>query len=492
MRTVLQSKFLVLSVSTLSFISCSSKTDENKSESPNILFICVDDLRKELGCYGSTVKTPNIDKLASQGSLFFNHYAQVPTSGASRASMLTGHLPKQKSDLRNEACYENISNKSEAETPETMFHHLRRNGYYTVGIGKISHSADGYIYRYDEKRSDVKELPHSWDELCFDAGKWKTGWNAFFGYSDGTNRQGMKKNVKPYECAHIDGRELPDGHTTRLAVGKIKELADKKQPFCLAVGYFKPHLPFVAPQKYWDMYDEASLPLSPMKDIPEGCNLLTLHASGEINGYLLGDEKVSLNENVSDEYARKLRHAYFACISYIDDQVGQLLDVLDECGLSDNTVVVLWGDHGWHLGDLRVWGKHTLFEKALNSCLIVKSPTCKKGIKNTRIISSIDIYPTLMDLCGVQKPSGLDGKSFVNLLNNPNDSTWTDQSYSYFNDGVSLRTSDYRISVYDKKGYIFTELYRYDDDCIEKKNVADENNEILEEHSNLKSLILSK
>lgn len=492
MRTILGSKYLLLSVSTLSFLSCSSKTEKNKSERPNILFICVDDLRKELGCYGSVVNSPNIDKLASEGSLFFNHYAQVPTSGASRASMLTGHLPKRKSDLRNEACYENISNKPEVETPETMFHHLRRNGYYTVGIGKISHSSDGYVYGYEDQRSDIKELPYSWDELCFDSGKWGSGWNAFFGYSDGTNRQGMKKKVKPYECAHVEGIELPDGHTTRLAVDKIKELSERKQPFCLAVGYFKPHLPFVAPKKYWDLYDESSLPLSPMKDIPEGCNLSTLHGSGEFNGYLLGDEKVSLKKNVSDDYARKLRHAYFACISYIDDQIGELLNALDEYGLSDNTIVVLWGDHGWHLGDLRIWGKHTLFEKSLNSCLIVKSPNCKKGVKNRRIISSVDIYPTLMDLCGVQKPSGLDGKSFATLLNNPDDRNWPDQSYSYFNDGVSLRTSDYRISVYNKNGNIFTELYRYDDDCIEKKNVVDENTDILELHANLKSLILRK
>ncbi len=150
-----------------------------KGEKPNILFICVDDLRRELGVYGSLAKTPNMDKLASQGSVFFQHYVQVPTSGASRASMLTGHLPKAASDLSNEACRMRLSDKPEGEIPETMFHHLRRNGYYTVGIGKVSHYADGCLYGYEEPKTNKLELPYSWDEMLFDAGKWGNGWNAF-------------------------------------------------------------------------------------------------------------------------------------------------------------------------------------------------------------------------------------------------------------------------------------------------------------------------
>ena len=156
---------------------------------PNVLFICIDDLRRELGVYGSEVITPNIDGLAAEGSLFLHHYAQVPTSGASRACMLTGCLPKNKNDLSNEACKIRLSSKAEGDEPETLFHQLKRNGYYTVGIGKISHYADGYLYGYSKPVSQKLELPYSWSEMLFDAGKWGTGWNAFFGYSDGSNRQ---------------------------------------------------------------------------------------------------------------------------------------------------------------------------------------------------------------------------------------------------------------------------------------------------------------
>ncbi len=450
-----------------------------KPEKPNVLFICVDDLRRELGAYGSVVKTPNIDRLASEGSLFFQHYVQVPTSGASRASMLTGHLPKSKSDLSNEACKTQLSDKQEGDIPETMFHQLRRNGYYTVGIGKISHYVDGCIYGYTEQKSNKPELPYSWDEMLFDSGKWGTGWGAFFGYADGTNRQSRKRQVKPYECADVPDEGYPDGLTANLAVKKLKELANKDQSFCLAVGFFKPHLPFTSPKKYWDLYNEASLPISPMPDIPEGCNTFSLHESAEFNGYQLGEEKASIDKKVSDNYARKIRHAYFACVSYMDAQVGKVLDALQASGKADNTIIILWGDHGWHLGDLRVWGKHTLHETSLSSALVVKAPGNKKGVKNERIVSSIDIYPTLMELCGIPQPEGLEGQSFAGLLNNPNDKKWKEAAYSYFRNGITLRTPEYRFTRYNNKGETITELYQYGKDRIERKNIANEKPEIV-------------
>lgn len=451
----------------------------DKSGKPNVLFICIDDLRRELGSYGSIVKTPNIDRLAAGGSLFFQHYVQVPTSGASRASMLTGHFPKEKSDLSNEACRTRLSDKPEGETPETMFHHLRRNGYYTVGIGKISHYVDGCLYGYEAPKSDIPELPYSWDEMLFDAGKWGNGWNAFFGYADGTNRQSRKKQVKPYECADVPDEGYPDGLTANLAVKKLNELARKDQPFCLAVGFFKPHLPFTSPKKYWDMYDEAGIPLSPMADIPEGCNTFSLHESAEFNGYRLGEEKASIEKRVSDDYARKLRHAYFACISYVDAQVGKVLDALAASGKAENTIIILWGDHGWHLGDLRIWGKHSLHETSLSSALVIKAPGYKKGVKNNRIVNSVDIYPTLMELCNIPQPEGLEGHSFVRLLNKPDDKSWKEIAYSYYRNGMTLRTPEYRFTRYNKNGETITELYQYGEDRTEKKNIAGEKPEIV-------------
>ena len=315
--------------------------------------------------------------------------------------------------------------------------------------------------------------------MLFDAGKWGNGWNAFFGYADGTNRQSRQKQVKPYECADVTDEGYPDGLTANLAVKKLHELASKDEPFCLAVGFFKPHLPFTSPKKYWDMYEESSIPISPMPDIPEGCSKVSLHESPEFKSYQSGEEMPSTDKRVSDEYARKLRHAYFACVSYMDAQVGKVLEALDKSGKADNTIIILWGDHGWHLGDLRVWGKHTLHEISLSSALVVKAPGHKKGIQNNRIVSSIDIYPTLMELCDITPPQGLDGHSFVQLLDNSNDPEWEDISFSFYRNCISLRTPDYRFTRYYQKQDTITELYKYSQDLCERKNIVHERKDVV-------------
>ena len=220
-------------------------------QKPNVLFIAVDDLRTELGCYDNPViKTPNIDQLATQGRIFTNHFVQVPTCGASRCSLLTGKRPRFKWQLRNDAIVKGLSDKPESEYPETFIHHLRRNGYHTVGMGKISHHPDNLIYGYTQQPTNKKELPYSWDEFVFNSGKWKTGWNAFFGYANGENRQSMNRQVKPYECGNVDDEGYPDGLTAKLAVQKLRELAQMRKPFFLGVGFFKPHLPFTAESAY--------------------------------------------------------------------------------------------------------------------------------------------------------------------------------------------------------------------------------------------------
>jgi arylsulfatase A-like enzyme len=201
---------------------------------------------------------------------------------------------------------------------------------------------------------------------------------------------------------------------------------------------------------------------------------LGFHNSDEFNGYLLGEEKASLDKRMSDVYARKLRHAYYACISYVDAQIGKLLNVLKDTGEFDNTIIVLWGDHGWHLGDHRIWGKHTLYETALGSALIIKAPMMKKGVRNERIVSSIDIYPTLLDLCGVQHPKGLDGHSLTELLSDPEKASWKDVSYSYFNNGVSVRVPQYRLIQFWNGNDSVLELYRYKKDLFERKNMNED------------------
>jgi arylsulfatase A-like enzyme len=462
-------------------MACFPGSGKKKSDKqPNVLFICIDDLRPELGCYGNDhIKSPNIDRLAESGAVFTRHYVSVPTCGASRYSLLTGMLPKTKGHLSNEACHNFIAGKPETERPETFIHHLRRNGYYTVGIGKISHYVDGLLYGYTEPVGTEYELPHSWDEMLFNPGKWETGWNAFFGYADGENRQSMNKQVKPYEKADVPDTGYPDGLTAQLALKKMDQLAGKDEPFFLAVGFFKPHLPFNAPARYWDVYDEKEIPLSPNPFIPENVNKASLHNSGEFNGYQLGDEKATLDGPVSNEYARKLRHAYFACVSYIDAQVGKLLDELDRLGLAENTVVVLWGDHGWHLGDQLVWGKHTIFERALKSAFLVRAPGTQGGKTIDQVVGTVDIYPTLMELCGVEMPHETDGKSLAPLLDKmPVD--WENAAWGYYRNGISLMTDRYRMNRYFRNAEPVIELYDHQVDPNETRNIAAEEPGVVE------------
>lgn len=442
----------------------------------NVLFIFVDDLRPELGCYGNTlIHTPNIDNLALQGTLFTRHYVTVPTCGASRRSLLTGKLPRSASDLSNDVLEIRAKENIKMKGPESFVANLRNNGYYTVGIGKISHSPDGYIYKYTDPKGKDRELPNSWNEMLFDPGKWKTGWNAFFGYADGSNRNTLKGEVKPYESAEVDDESYPDGLTAKLALRKLQELASRDQPFFLGVGFFKPHLPFNAPKKYWDMYKEADIPLTPSPDIPVNINTMSLHESGEFNGYRKGEEKASLSKPLSDAYARKLRHGYYAGVSYIDAQIGKVLDELKRLNLNKNTIIVLWGDHGWHLGDNRVWGKHTLAEWSVRSPLIVKAPGMLTGVSSDKIVSSIDVYPSLMELCGLRMPYKAEGRSFVSLLKEPRDRKWNNVAYSYFRNGITVRTDRYRLSKYFRPEQPATELYDHQVDPNESKNMANEN-----------------
>ena len=444
-------------------------------ERPNVLFIMVDDLRPELGCYGHAyAKTPNIDRLAAQSARFTKHYVAVPTCGASRVALLTGRLPRKPADLTNEVFEHRIAAGMGDQTagPESFVEQFRRNGYHTVGIGKISHAVDGYIYKYQDDPSQQRELPRSWDELCFNSGKWKTGWNAFFGYADGTNRNALKGEVKPYEAADVSDEGYPDGLSAALAVEKIGELASRGKPFFLGVGFFKPHLPFNAPKRFWDLYDPREIPPAPYPGLPENVNTSSLQASGEFNSYRRGDEKPSLSVTISEDYARKLRHGYMASVSYIDAQIGKLLDALRDKGLERNTIIVLWGDHGWHLGDHRVWGKHTLSEWSLRSPLLMAGPGIQQGSVINRVVSSVDIYPTLMSICRLPMPDSLDGSVIL-----PQPGIFTDKhrhrpAFGFFNRGVTLRTNRYRLTKYLREEKPDIELYDHRTDSFEHRNIA--------------------
>ncbi|MBB6325151.1 arylsulfatase A-like enzyme [Algoriphagus iocasae] len=473
--TVLIQRFLLLGFAVwINFPALS------QAKKPNILFIAVDDLRAELGHLGDTqILTPNLDELAKEAVSFSNHFVAVPTCGASRAAFLTGRRPSRRVELNNNIMQDEFPKKEESSIPETFIHHLRRNGYHTVGIGKISHSADGYVYGYEEEVSDQRELPYSWDELLFDAGKWKTGWNAFFAYSDGENRQSMNKQVKPYEAGDVDDLGYPDGLTTQLAISKLKDLKNQNEPFFLGIGLFKPHLPFTAPKKYWDLYQEDQIEIAKNPNKPLHVSDQSLLPSGEFNQYALGEEHPNLSTVASKAYAQKIKHAYYAAASYSDAQIGLILDALKALDLEKNTIVIIWGDHGWHLGEQQIWGKHTLFENALNSALILKIPgKTEQGRTENSIVESVDIYPTIMELTGIDAPGELDGESLVSLILQ-NQNRQKKVAYGYFNNGITVRNDRYRLTRFYRNGGLIYELYDHQIDPLESVNIAKENPDIV-------------
>ncbi|MAU72048.1 MAG: sulfatase [Pseudozobellia sp.] len=465
----------------LIFLFAINSYGQKEPRRPNILFIAVDDLRNELGAYeGSQAITPHLDSLAGAGSLFTHHFVQVPTCGASRHAILTGRRPYKPIHLSNRAIEVELSNKPEGPTPESFIHQFKMSGYHTVGIGKIAHSADGLVYGYEEEPSAQKELPHSWSELIFDAGKWKTGWNAFFAYANGENRQSLNKQVKPYEAGNTDDNGYPDGLTTQLAISKLKELKESNKPFLMGVGFFKPHLPFNSPKKYWDLYDRDSIKISDNPNLPENVSKESLNSNGEFNQYALGDEKATVEKSVSDNYAKKLRHAYLAAVSYVDAQIGKLLQQLKETGLDKNTIIVVWGDHGWHLGDQRMWGKHTLFDNALKSTLIIKSPLIDHQQREiSTLVESVDIYPTLLEMANIETSSKLDGMSLVPLLNSQPMSK-PQVAYSYFKGGISMRTPHYRLTKFFRDEQPVIELYNHTESSEERRNVAAQNPKVVQ------------
>jgi arylsulfatase A-like enzyme len=413
---------------------------------PNVLFIAADDLRPELGCYGeSHMVTPHIDALASQGRLFRNHYVAVPTCGASRYALMTGLRPTAATDDNN--AFVNHMPASLPTQPESWVDLLRRNGWHTVSLGKVSHEPDGYIWNfpanYDIGRSSATfpDMRHSWNEILYDHGKWGAQRYPLFAYADGTGRVAGVSSA--WEIG-VDGtgRSLPDeaypdGQMADAAIEKLREFAEEGTRFCLAVGFFKPHLPFNAPKAYWDLYNPATLPAASPPARPTGANTATTTNSGEVNSYTGGGDRA------------KLRHAYFACVSYVDAQIGKVLAELDALGLADNTVVVLWGDHGWRLDDYGTIGKHSLLERALESPLIIRPPTSLRpevfaGVPAAGVVETIDIYPTIADLCGLTPPASAVGSSLVPMLRNPF-APGKNHAYSRYGALTSVRSSEWRL-----------------------------------------------
>jgi iduronate 2-sulfatase len=397
MKSLLNTKNLFHSLFLLpvaTFAAAGSGAEDAVPERPNVLFISVDDLRTSLGSYGDPLAiSPNIDRLAAEGRQFQHAYTQQAVCGPSRATVFTGRLPDHTRVWHNRNLFRDTL--PDLVTMPQMF---MANGYHAQSMGKTFSG------------NPREEDPQSWSvPFVLKA----PGWRNYLLSED----TGGKGNA--YEAADVPDNGYPDGKLTDLAVQTLTELKAKDQPFFLAVGYFKPHLPFNAPKKYWDLYDPSVFELEEQAPRVKHAPEQAYHEHRELGGYT----DMPKNEKVSPEQARALRHGYYACVSYIDAQVGRLLETLKELGLEDNTIVVLWGDHGFSLGEVSRWCKGTNFELDTRVPLMVRVPGMPDpGTPTSGLVELVDIYPTLAEVAGLTPPPDLDGKSFAALFTDPGQS----------------------------------------------------------------------
>jgi len=427
-------------------------------ERPNVLFIIADDLRVELGCYGSEhVISPRIDKLAAQGTLFENAYCQQPVCNPSRASVLTGMRPDK---LRVWDLHTHFrENNPDLITLPQLF---KEHGYHTQGIGKIFHN-----WRQDEWKGD--------------SASWSVPEVMHYGkHQDDTPR--VSGNIPPNLASGINGiecRDVPDtayydGRIAKMAIETLRDMQEGKNSFFLAVGFWKPHTPFNAPKRYWDLYERDKIPIPTHLDPPQ-----------DVPAIALTDAWFNGREN--PELLREMHHGHLAAISYLDAQVGMLINELEVLGLRENTIIVFWSDHGLHIGEHGLTGKTTNFELDAAVPLIITTPKYTGGQRTDALVELLDLYPTLAELCGLQSPAGLDGISMVPLLNDPQSSirnaalTQTPRPNYPKGEiphtmGYSIRTDRYRYTEWRdfNTGVIKDrELYDHRVDPLETRNVSD-------------------
>ncbi|MCF8381532.1 MAG: sulfatase [Bacteroidales bacterium] len=462
---------LIMPIIVTGSMSCT----ENKEKKPdfNVLFIAVDDLRPELNCYGATqIKSPNIDRLASQGIRFTNAYVQQSISMATRASIMTGYRPE-----RN-GIYTGESVKDLMPGVITLNKLFAQNGYNVSAFGKIYHYGSDHQDQFGDAHMDPTEnLPGR--GYYTDEALEKMAYNE----AHPVKGRSHKDRGPAFEWADVPDSAYIDGYNTEYALRKLKENKQKGEPFFMGVGFHKPHLPFNAPQKYWDIYPIESIQFPEIKDAPENATRYTLRGWGELRNYW-GIPKTT--QPVGEDTTLILRQGYYACVSYVDAQIGKLLDELKALDLDKNTIIVLWGDHGYKLGDYGYWAKWSNMDIDTRVPLIVSVPGGKKGVSSDAMVELVDLYPTLADLCGFEKPAHLEGKSFMPLLENP-DIDWKTEVYTLWPHdradydkailGYAVKTKRFNYVEWVNLStgeLLATELYDHMVDPKETKNVIDE------------------
>lgn len=478
-RTFLKSLGLTLGASTLpTFMACAS---QRKSIKPNILFIAVDDLRPQLGCYGHRqMISPNIDRLAAMGTTFARAYCNVPVCGASRASLLTGLYPTR-------TRFTSAHTKAEDHAPDalSMQTHFQNNGYHTISNGKIYQHVTDYQDGWSERpwRPNgewwgwqaylAKESHHIIRE---EMNKGNSASGPFYKIEKEPGKYhalpglGLVRRGPAYEAPEVPDNAYPDGMLADKVILDLQQLQNQSKPFFLAAGFLKPHLPFATPKKYWDLYDRNQINLADNPFRPDGAPDEALHNWPELRSYA----GIPAQGPLENDLARRLVHGYYACVSYTDAQIGRILDELERLDRAKNTIIVLWGDHGWNLGEHGLWCKHANFETSLHSPLIVTAPGYKGGQLSPALTEFVDVYPTLCDLAGIDIPSSLQGKSLLPLMHNP-DQPWKESVYSRYENGDSIKTDRYRYTEYsDKEGSLISRmLYDHHTDPHENTNISE-------------------
>ena len=434
---------------------------------PNVLFVVVDDLRPQLGCYGQDwILSPNIDRLAQDGLLFERAYCQQAICAPSRASVLSGCRP-------DTTTIYGLRTPLRTAMPDVISlpQHFRKNGYETVSVGKVYHHAkddlQGWSTEPFQSKGDWKGRGYLTDEAIEAIIRCDREQEAM-----GSSRRGLGP---AYEAADVADEGYHDGKDALAAIRELQRLATLERPFFLGLGFHKPHLPFAAPKRYWNMYDPAAIPLAANPFAPEGVTEFSLTDFGELRGYF-GMPKEG---RIPDDLARNLIHGYAACVTYMDAQLGKVLDELQALGLAENTVILLWGDHGWKLGEHDSWSKHTNFEIDARAPMLVSTPQTRGTAQRTSaLVEFVDMYPSLCELCGLPVPDHCEGTSFAPLIGDP-EQPWKRAAFSQYPRrngevmGYTMRTARYRYTEWQDRAsgeVLARELYDHQSDPQENVN----------------------
>ena len=433
----------------------------------NVLFIPVDDLRPQLGCYGvDWIHSPNIDALAASGVVFDRAYCQQAICAPSRISVLSGCRPD------TTGVY-GLKTPLRTAMPDVLSlpQHFKQNGYETVSIGKVYHHGqddlEGWSRPPFKAKGDWQGRGYLTDEAI----------EAMTEYAPIRAERGdTRPGVGPaFEAADVGDDGYHDGLEAKAAIDALRELSAADRPFFLGLGFHKPHLPFNAPKRYWNLYDRDQLPLALNPFAPEAVPPFALTDYGELRGYF----GMPREGDIPEELARKLIHGYAACVSYMDAQLGKVLDELKRLGHWEDTAIVFWGDHGWKLGEHNSWCKHTNFEIDARAPLIVRAPgAAEEGTHATGLVEFVDMYPTLCELCGLEIPGHLEGTSFAKLLADP-ERDWKTAAFSQYPRpnlmGYTMRTDRYRYTEWkstEDGSLEARELYDHRQDPQENVNIA--------------------